>query len=102
MGKLHFTWARGGLLIAGALAALAAPLAAQAPRGDMAPVWSPISDDIAFESDRDGDSDIYLLNFASGKVESLTDNSASDLAPSWSPDGRHLAFYSSRDGNFEI
>ncbi len=76
---------------------------AQAPNGDMAPAWSPATGNrIAYESDHDGDTEIYLVNLDRGTAEPLTDNAASDLAPSWSPDGTRIAFYSSRDGNFEI
>jgi len=75
---------------------------AKAPSGDMSPAWSPAGDDIAYDSDRAGDTEIYVLNLSSGGVSALTDNTASDLGPSWSPDGERLAFYSSRDGNFEI
>jgi len=75
---------------------------AQSPGGDMSPAWSPVSDDIAYDSDREGDTEIYVLNLSSNRVSALTDNTASDREPSWAPDGKRLAFYSSRDGNFEL
>ena len=68
---------------------------------DWAPAWGP-NNRIAFVSNRDGDSEIYVMDLSGGAVQKLTNNSASDLRPSWSPDGQKLAFYSSRDGNFEI
>ncbi|MCA1637998.1 MAG: FG-GAP-like repeat-containing protein [Acidobacteria bacterium] len=47
---------------------------------------------IAFTSDRDGNSEIYLMNAdGSGQVR-LTNNSVRDDFPTWSPDGRTIAF----------
>lgn len=57
---------------------------------------------LAFQSDRDGDWEIYVANpDGSGQV-ALTDNAASDTVPAWSPDGTRIAFTSNRDGNNEI
>jgi Tol biopolymer transport system component len=58
---------------------------------------------IAFSSDRDGNTEIYVMNAQDGSNQTrLTDNAASDEFPSWSPDGTKLAFTSDRDGNTEI
>jgi len=66
--------------------------------GDFGPSWSPDGSKIAFWSDRDGNSDIYVMNADGSEQTRLTDNSASDQEPAWSPDGRRVAFVSSRDG----
>lgn len=57
------------------------------------------SGQLAFETDRDGNWEIYLLDIASGLQRNLTRRPADDLSPSWSPDGSQLAFYSDFDGN---
>lgn len=57
---------------------------------------------IAFDSDQDGDREIYLMNGDGSHVQQLTDNAAQDGLPDWSPDGSQLVFFSDRDGDDEI
>jgi Tol biopolymer transport system component len=58
---------------------------------------------IAFSSDRDGNTEIYVMNAQDGSNQTnLTMNPAFDFDPSWSPDGTKLAFTSDRDGNTEV
>jgi len=48
---------------------------------------------IAFVSNRDGNTDIYVMNADGSGVTRLTNDSHPDEAPfSWSPDGRQIAF----------
>jgi Tol biopolymer transport system component len=56
--------------------------------------------EIVFQSDLDGDNEIYLL--AGGQVKKLTDNSWSDESPRWSPDGKTIAFTSNPAGGYEV
>jgi TolB protein len=57
---------------------------------------------IAYESYRDGNAEIYLLDTESGETLNLTRHATDDRAPAWSPDGAKIAFESHRDGNWEI
>ena len=63
---------------------------------------APASGRIVFQSDRDGDYEIYVMNADGSGVSRLTDNAANDWVPSWSPDGGRIAFHSDRDGDREI
>ncbi len=64
--------------------------------------WSPDSYQIAFETDRDGNHEIYVIDLDGSNLHRLTNNSAFDGWPAWSPDGDHIAFTSSRNGEGEI
>ena len=55
------------------------------------PVWAPDSKRLVYVSTRDGDSHLYLYDFATGQETRLTNGSA-DYTPRFSPDGKLLAF----------
>jgi Tol biopolymer transport system component len=52
---------------------------------DLSPAWSPDGTRIAFASNRDGDSDIYVMDADGGNVQQLTDDPAWDGNTAWSP-----------------
>jgi Tol biopolymer transport system component len=60
----------------------------------------PFRGKIIFQSDADGDDDIYRMT--SGRIGKLTANSWSDQYPRWSPDGTRIAFSANPGGRFGI
>lgn len=67
----------------------------QHPAGDGNGAWSPDGRSLVFSSDRNGYTDIYTLEIASGVMTQLTDNSKEEGlsdAPSWSPDGQQIVY----------
>ena len=62
----------------------------------------PPSGRIAFRSNRDGNSEIYLMNFDGTFQRNLTSSGADEFLAAWSPDGQLLAFDSDRDGGRDI
>ncbi len=53
---------------------------------------------LVFQSGRDGDDDIYIMEADGGDVRQLTDEPGRDYEPDSSPDGRQLVFSSERAG----
>ena len=60
------------------------------------------SEKIAFMSDRDGNTEIYVMNSDGTAQTRLTNNPSTDYLPAFSPDGSKIAFASQRDDNREI
>ncbi|MBT8399524.1 MAG: PD40 domain-containing protein, partial [Rhodothermia bacterium] len=71
-------------------------------REDSRGAWSHDDSRVAFNSDRSGDMNIWVLDMDSGASRSVTTGSGGDYQPRWSPDDRHLVFFSSRSGNADI
>lgn len=64
---------------------------------DSAPNWSPDGAQIAFESNQDGDMEIYVMNADGTGVRQLTHNTRHDEGPVWAPDGTRIAYTSGPD-----
>jgi len=72
-----------------------------APSNDY-PIWSPDSQRIAFRSNREGNSEIYIIDADGKNLKRLTDNDVEDDFPTWSPDGNFIAFQSRRNERWGI
>ncbi len=57
---------------------------------------------IAFDSNRDGNQDVFRVGVDGGEPTKVTRHEADDFAPVWSPDGQEIAFYSFRSGNRDL
>lgn len=68
----------------------------------IAPAWSPDGKRLTYVSDRDGNSNIYVVAVDGVGEIRLTDNPGQDTNPVWSPNGSQIAFFSNRDGNSEL
>lgn len=57
---------------------------------------------VLFETNRDGNSEIYMMNPDGSNPVNLSNHPDSDASAAWSPDGTRIAFVSRRDGDSEI
>ena len=75
----------------------------KSPQRDRYAMWSPDGAKIAFNTSRDGNQEIYVMNADGSDPTNVTNapDSAEGLAD-WSPDGRRLALYSDRPGNKDV
>ena len=79
-----------------------APELVQLTHGDhteLAPDWSR-DNRLVFQSNRDGNWELYSMNIDGARLRRLTDNDAADGEPRWSPRGRRIAFI--RDGELYV
>ncbi len=82
----------------------------QNPALDSKPAWSPDGQYLAFESDRHGNLEIYVMEVEAilrGQADGnrpirLTDHPAWDYQPAWLPNSQQIIFTSTRDSNTDI
>lgn len=74
----------------------------ETPQNHMETTASPnsLTGSIVFQSNADGDNDIYLLT--SQGLTQLTHNTWSDEFPVWSPNGRNIAFAANPKDNYDL
>lgn len=70
--------------------------------GTGTPRWSPDSQRIAFDSEVEGQSEIYVVSANGGKPQNLTNNPSTEIVPSWSRDGKWIYFASNRSGDYQV
>ena len=72
--------------------------------GDSYPVALPDGERIVFQSSRDGDFEIFVMNANGSGLEQLTFNTTLDRLAAWSPDGEWIIYSSDTfdDGNYDL
>jgi Tol biopolymer transport system component len=63
---------------------------------------SPDGQWMAYDSNLNGNQDIYKMPVAGGEAQQLTHNGVDNFSPQWSPDGRQIAFHTLVKGNRDI
>jgi len=66
------------------------------------PSYSPDGTQLAFNSNRDGNIEIYIVNVDGTGIRRLTNHPGIDTSPTWSPLGHQIAFTSDRSGSPQI
>jgi dipeptidyl aminopeptidase/acylaminoacyl peptidase len=62
------------------------------PKADTRPRWSPDGRTLAFLSNRDGETQVYLIPIDGGEAWALTESKTGVTSFEWAPDGKRLAF----------
>ncbi|UCF37937.1 MAG: PD40 domain-containing protein [Acidobacteriota bacterium] len=66
------------------------------------PSFSPDNRSITFDSNVEGDWDIFVVDANGGVPNPVTQNPATDSSPTWSSDGRSIYFSSDRSGEMQL
>ena len=87
------------LVVTSAVGQVDGPVAnlTQHPANDWGPMWSPDGDHIAFYSDRDGGTRLYVSDSDGTNARNVSQSPGDDRDAAWSPDGSRLAFVTGGD-----
>ncbi|MCB9078421.1 MAG: PD40 domain-containing protein [Anaerolineaceae bacterium] len=66
------------------------------------PDWSPVGDQIVYQSPAAGSWDLYVINVDGSNKRQLTSDPGVEGLPAWSPDGQWVSYLSNADGNWGI
>lgn len=66
---------------------------------DMFPEWSPNSKKLVYQSDRNGNWNLFVYDLESDSIIQLTNNINNEQNPQWHPDGNHIVYDSDKDSN---
>jgi Tol biopolymer transport system component len=84
------------------LAFLVALLIAAMAAGESRAAFPGTNGKLVFETNRDGNAEIYTMNPDAMNRVDLSRNPAEDVDPRWSSDGARIVFASDRTGNYQI
>ena len=59
---------------------------------DFRPCWSPDGERIAFQSNRSGSQDLWIVDLRTRKLDRLTATAGDEVEPWWSPDGKSIVY----------
>ncbi len=100
--QIIFESKRSGIWALWALRPDQTALAPVIRKPSMRPAWSPDGLWLAYQSDRDGNQDIYLTQMRTGDEQQLTFSGGRESDPAWSRDSKQIAFVSDREGDDDI
>lgn len=66
------------------------------------PDWSPDGQQLVFDSDRSGYSELYIMSADGNTPKALTDGPGQNTEPNWSPDGQWIAYLCGQGGATRI
>ncbi|MGH7274873.1 MAG: Tol-Pal system beta propeller repeat protein TolB [Nitrospiria bacterium] len=69
---------------------------------DLSPTWSPTGQQIAFNSDRGGTPQIYIMDAGGSNVRRLTFEGNYNTSPAWSPKGDWIAYTCRRESYLKL
>ncbi len=69
---------------------------------DRHPSWAPDGRELAFDSIRGSQRDVYVMDGSGSNQAKLTDLATQDYGAQWAADGSRILFVSTRDGNREV
>ena len=69
---------------------------------DWAPTFTPDGHSIIYETNIDGNKEIYSVDIGGNNNTNLTNNTSNDISPSINSDGTKVLFVSDRDGDKEV
>lgn len=69
---------------------------------DQSPVWSPDGRYLAFQSNRAGNEDVWVMDMENGQTRRVTFNPSMDMYPDWSADGCCIVYQGWQDNDYDI